>query len=102
MDPRRGPPMTDELIRTTDALMEPDLVTLDRAAKVLHEVFGPLLDADYLTGKTELRDALAARFELSQLVAEELCDELERCERIRFVHAPEGSAWHVHADEDRA
>jgi hypothetical protein len=93
--------MADELIRTTDALMEPDLVTLERAARTLRETFGPLVDADYLTGKTELRDALAARYELSQLVAEELCDELERAERIRFVRTPEGSAWHVHAEEER-
>ena len=93
--------MTDELIRTTDALMEPDLVTLERAVRTLYEIFGPLVDADYLTGKTELRDALAARFELSQLVAEEVCDELERGERIRFVRTPEGSAWHVHVEEER-
>jgi hypothetical protein len=64
-------------------------------------VFGPLVDADYVTGKTELRDALATRFEISQLVAEELCDELERAERIRFVRTPEGTAWHIHGDEER-
>lgn len=93
--------MSDELVRTTDALMEPELVTLERAARALYEFFGPLVDADYLQGKTELRDALAERFELSQLVAEELCDELERAERIRFVRTAEGSAWHIHAEEDR-
>ncbi len=70
-------------------------VTLERAAKVLNEVFGPLLDADYLSGKTELRDAVAARFELSQLAAEELCDDLERADRIRFVRTAEGAAWHI-------
>ena len=90
--------MTDDSIFTTDALMEPEMVTLERAARALYETFGALVDADYLTGKTELRDALAARFELSQLVAEDLCDELERVERIRFVRTPEGSAWHVHAE----
>ena len=93
--------MSDELIRTTDALMEPDLVTLERAARALYEVFGPLVDADYVTGKTELRDVLAARFELSQLVAEDVTDELEQSERIRFVRTPEGVAWHIHADEER-
>ncbi len=102
MSQRRGTLMTDESIFATDPLMEPELVTLERAARALHEIFGALLDADYLTGKTELRDALAGRFELSQLVAEELCDELERAERVRFVRTPEGSAWHVHVDEDRA
>jgi len=75
--------------------LEPEAVTLERAARVLHEVFGPLLDADYLAGKTELRDAVAARFELSQLAAEELCDDLERADRIRFVRTAEGAAWHI-------
>ena len=70
-------------------------MTLERAARVLHEVLGPLLDADYLPGKTELRDAVAARFELSQLAAEELCDDLERAGRIRFVRTAEGAAWHI-------
>lgn len=92
----------DESVRTTDTILEPDLVTLDRAARALHEMFGPLVDADYLPGKTELRDALAFRFELSQLLAEELCDELERADRIRFVRTAEGSAWHIHGAEERA
>jgi hypothetical protein len=91
--------MADELVRTTDALMEPELCTLERAARVLREMFGPLVDADYLPGKTELRDALAGHFELSQLLAEELCDELERADRIRFVRTAEGSAWHIHVEE---
>src|SRR5690348_10998640 len=96
MDPPPRSVMADELVRTTDALMGPDLCTLERAARVLLEVFGPLVDADYLPGKTELRDTLAARFELSQLLAEELCDELERAERIRFVRTAEGAGWHIH------
>lgn len=91
--------MADELIRTTDALMGPELVTLDRAARALLDVFGPLVDADYLTGKTEMRDALAACFELSLLLAEELCDELERADLIRFVRTAEGAGWHIHAGE---
>ncbi len=70
-------------------------VTLEGAARLLHEVFGSLLDADYLMGKTELRDTIAARFELSELAAEELCDDLERADRIRFVRTAEGTAWHI-------
>ena len=75
---RRGAAWPTSWSARTEALMEPESVTLERAARALCEVFGPLVDADYLPGKTELRDALAARFELSQLLAEELCDELER------------------------
>jgi len=94
--------MTDELVHTTDAMMAPDGVTLERATRTLHEVFGPLLDADYVTGKTVLRDALAERFTLSQLEAEDLCDELERSARVRFVRTADGAAWHIHAEEGRA
>jgi len=91
--------MADELVRTTEGLIGPEICTPERALKALYEVFGPLVDADYLPGKTELRDALAARFELSQLLAEELCDELERAGRLRFVTTAEGAAWHIHRDE---
>jgi hypothetical protein len=85
-----------------DELMQTELVTLERAARFLHETFGSLVDADYLDGKTRLRDALEARFELSDLVAEDLCDELERAYRVRFVRTAEGAAWHIHADPERA
>jgi hypothetical protein len=81
-----------------DEALEPDLVTLERAARELYAIFGPLVDADYLPGKTTFRDALADRFELSQCVAEELCDELERAERVRFVRTAEGSGWHIHGE----
>ena len=94
--------MGDELGRTTFALMQPELVTLEVAARFLHETFGSLVDADYLDGKTRLRDAVSARFELSDLVAEDMCDELERAARIRFVRTTEGAAWHIHADAERA
>ncbi len=86
----------EESERASDAILAPDVVTLDRAVKVLRHIFGPLVDDDYLPGKTELRDALAAGFGLSILTAEELCDELERAERIRFVRTDEGAAWHIH------
>jgi hypothetical protein len=79
--------------------MELDLVTVERAAHALHDMFGPLVDADYLPGKTLFRDALAERFEISQLVAEDLCDELEQARLIRFVRTTEGTGWHIHAEE---
>jgi hypothetical protein len=91
--------MADELYPKQDSLLSPDVCTLERAARALHDTFGSLVDADYLPGKTALRDALAARFELSQLLAEELCDELERAGRLRFVRTVEGAAWHVHVEE---
>ena len=94
--------MTDELVRTTEAMMEPEPATLERAAQALYDRFGSAVDADYVPGKTELRDALSARFELSLLAAEELCDELERADRVRFVRTAEGAAWHIHAGEEGA
>lgn len=94
--------MSDELVRTTDALMQPDLVTLERVARFLHDTFGPLVDADYLDGKTQLRDAVSSHFEISDLVAEDLCDELERADRVHFVRTAEGAAWHIHAEPERA
>src|SRR5262249_43984933 len=93
--------MSGELVRDDDTVMEPPLLTLDLAAQALVEMFGPLLDADYLAGKTELRDALVARFELSLLEAEELCDDLERAGHVRFVTTAEASAWHIHLEEAR-
>jgi hypothetical protein len=87
---------TEDDTRADDAILAPDVVTLDRAVRALHHIFGPLVDDDYLPGKTELRDALAAGFGLSILTAEELCDELERAGRIRFVRTEEGTAWHIH------
>ncbi len=39
--------------------------------------------------------------ELSLLEAEELCDDLERADRVRFVKTAEGSAWHIHPEEER-
>jgi hypothetical protein len=93
--------MSGELVSEEHTVLEPALLTLDRAARALVEVFGPLVDADYLAGKTELRDALAGRFELSLLEAEELCDDLERADRVRFVTTVEGSAWHIHPEDER-
>jgi hypothetical protein len=73
-----------------------------RAARALFTTFGPITDADYLTGKTLFRDALCERFDVSLLEAEELCDELERAGRIVFVQAESGVGWHIHAPEEQA
>jgi hypothetical protein len=89
----------DDTVRTTDPIVESDVVTPERAVAALWERFGPVVEADYLPGKTELRDALVARFDVSELTAEELCDELERADLIRYLSTDEGSGWHVHAEE---
>jgi hypothetical protein len=73
-----------------------------RAARALWITFGPITDADYLQGKTLFRDALCDRFDVSLLEAEELCDELERTERIVFVSTDLGAGWHIHAPEEEA
>jgi hypothetical protein len=67
-----------------------------RAQNVLRERFGALVDADYLPGKTAMRDALCEELGLSQLEAEELCDSLEERGILRFVRSPEGVGWHLH------
>jgi hypothetical protein len=87
-----------DTIETEATILAPDIVTLERAARLLEDTFGPLVDADYLGGKTMLCDVLAAHFGISILTAEELCDELERAERIRFVHTEDGAAWHIHSE----
>ena len=77
--------------------VELSVVSSRLALATLKERFGALVDADYLPGKTLFRDALLERFQLSELQAEELCDDLERAEWIRFIQTPEGCGWHVHA-----
>jgi hypothetical protein len=72
------------------------------AARALWTTFGPILDADYLSGKTLFRDALCDRFDVSLLEAEELCDELERANRIIFVQTESAAGWHVHEPEEQA
>jgi len=72
----------------------------ERAGRALRERFGAFVDADYLAGKTVMRDALCEEFGISQLEAEELCDALEASRVLRFVTTPEGVGWHIH-DEAR-
>ena len=93
---------TGETVETDATILAPDIVTLESAGHYLADAFGPLVDADYLPGKTLLCNALAAHFGVSVLTAEELCDELERAETIRFVRTDDGAAWHIHDDLDAA
>ena len=74
-------------------------IRLDEAALALYQEIGPYLEADYLPGKTEIRDALYFRFELSQLEAEELCDSVERAGLIEFTRSDDGvGAWVIRHD----
>lgn len=90
----------DENVVTADERVRTPVVTPRLAAGALRAAFGPVLDADYVPGKTELRDALCERFELSQLEAEELCDDLERARLVRFVDEPTGFGWHIHEEAE--
>jgi hypothetical protein len=86
---------TDESVRTTEEAVFVPVVTLDLAAEALLSGFGPLVDAEYLAGKTRFRDALCERFDLSQAEAEEIVDGLEGSGRIRFVESDEGIGFHI-------
>lgn len=89
---------TDDVVETTSDVVEPSVVTMEAAVRALSERFGPLLDAEYVPGKTAFRDALAETLQVSELDAEELCDELERAGRIAFIRIGESFGWHVHAE----
>ncbi|WP_437777342.1 hypothetical protein [Sorangium sp. So ce1097] len=86
---------TDESVRTTADAVSTPVLALDLAAEILAGALGPLIDADYVEGKTQFRDVLCGRIDISQLEAEELVDDMERSGRIRFVGAEEGRGWHV-------
>jgi hypothetical protein len=87
--------LTGEIIRTTDESVRAPVVTLDLAVEALIDTFGLLVDAEYLVGKTAFRDALCARFDVSQLEGEELVDALEAAGRIRFVESEEGVGFRI-------
>lgn len=70
----------------------------ERAARELRERLGPLVEAEYVPGKTLMRDMLCEAFGLSQLESEQMCDSLEAAEVLRFVDLPEGRGWHIHYD----
>jgi hypothetical protein len=96
----------NDVVRTTEDLVEgtsepvvPSVVTPAIAVRCLHDRFGAVLEAEYIPGKTEIRDALSASLALSELAAEDLCDELERAGRIGFIDTGEGFGWHIHAED---
>ncbi len=76
------------------------VISLAGAAKALEEELGCLTDAEYVPGKTQFRDVLCARFGLSQLESEELCDQLEAAGLIRFVETEKGIGWHIHPSRE--
>ena len=87
-EPSSGPIEIEE-----DAVLVPRVVTVETAARLLADRFGALFDANYLAGKTRSRETGARELGVSILVAEELCDELERAGRIRFVGGEDGAGW---------
>lgn len=89
---------TDEAVRTADETVLTPVLALDLATEILASTLGPLVDADYVQGKTQFRDVLCARIDISQLEAEELIDDLERSGRVQFIGAEEGRGWHVHVE----
>lgn len=91
---------TDRSVQTTDEMVSTPVLALDLAAEILASVLGPLIDADYMPGKTRFRDALCERIDISQLEAEELVDDLERSGRIQFIGSEEARGWHIQHDED--
>lgn len=92
----------DDAVQTTDETVTAPVTSADLATRALEEACGATVDEDYLPGKTRFRDVLCARFELSQLEAEEMVDELEEAGRVRFVRADEGLGWHIDATDEAA
>ncbi|WP_437544954.1 hypothetical protein WME95_38685 [Sorangium sp. So ce327] len=86
---------TDESVRTTAETVVTPVVALELAAEILAGSLGPLIDEDYVQGKTRFRDVLCDRIDISQLEAEELVDDMERSGRIRFIGVAEGRGWHI-------
>ena len=91
---------TDEMVETTDEVVQSPVVTSEVALGELLSVFGPLVDADYLPGKTGFRDALRDRLDLSEVEAEDLVDAMEGSGQIRFISSEEGLGWRIeHVDQ---
>jgi hypothetical protein len=68
------------------------------AGRALRERFGAFVGAEYLFGKTAMRDALCEQFGISQLEAEELCDALESAGALRFISTPDGEGFRIDSD----
>lgn len=91
---------TEDVDETTSEAVLPSSERTAAAVRCLHERFGSVLEAEYVPGKTELRDALVASLQISQLAAEELCDALEYARTIVFIRTDEGFGWHIHTEGD--
>jgi hypothetical protein len=91
---------TEDATERRSAAVLPSSATMDAAVRCLYERFGSVLEAEYVPGKTELRDTLSVGLGISQLAAEELCDELERAGRIGFLRTDESFGWHIHTESD--
>src|SRR5689334_10366979 len=92
--------MSEGDIEETSAAFIPSPATMATAVRCLHDRFGSVLEAEYVPGKTELRDTLSGSLRISLLEAEDLCDELERAGSIGFIRTGEGFGWHIHAEGD--
>ncbi|AKT43837.1 hypothetical protein [Chondromyces crocatus] len=84
----------DEFVVSTDEVVQ-EVVTPELASEVLLGALGPIVDADYVPGKTCFRDVLCDRFELSEIEAEELVDSLEVAGHVRFISSEEGFGWSI-------
>lgn len=82
-----------------------DANRLGDAAQLLLDTFGPQVEVEYLPGKTSFRDELYARWNLSLLEAEELCDSLERAGLISYrephTEDEETSGWVITSGNNR-
>ena len=94
--------MVEDVIERTSGAFVPSPATIDAAVRCLYDFFGSVLEAEYVPGKTTFRDALVVSLGISQLAAEELCDELERAGRIGFIRTSESFGWHIHTEGDPA
>lgn len=85
--------MTDAIPGTDDA------ARLGDAAELLLDKFGSHVEMPYLPGKTAFRDELYARFQVSLLEAEELCDSLEGAGLIAYhegrTEDEESAGWNI-------
>jgi hypothetical protein len=67
----------------------------------LRQRLGRTLEASYLRGRTEIRDAVAAHLRCSVYEAEELVDTLELQGYVEFPHLPDDTHpsgrrfWHI-------
>ena len=74
-------------------------LTPAHALEVLGHALGPAFDAEYVLGKTRMRDLLCARLGASELEAEEMVDDLERSGALPFTDSPGGGTFRIEPPE---